>query len=232
MTPTSKERVGYPTQKPLKLLERILLAATNPGDTILDPFCGCGTAVVAAERLGRKWIGIDITHIAITTIKDRLNDEFGMLANFNIQGEPVDLEGAEELAKNNRFQFQIWALSLLGMNYKKDYNSISKGADGGIDGIRYFENGKIGNLGKCIIQVKSGKVSVKDIRELNTVVDNESADLGVFVTLKSPTRNMKVEAARCGVFTDYKGNDFPKIGIVEVNDLLTHKIMPHNVFPE
>ncbi|WP_188455470.1 DNA methyltransferase [Virgibacillus oceani] len=231
LTPTSKERVGYPTQKPLKLLERIISASSNPGDVILDPFCGCGTAVVAAEKLGRKWIGIDITHIAITTIKDRLIDEFGLLADFNIQGEPVDIEGAEELAKTNRFQFQIWALSLLGMNYKEDYNSITKGADGGIDGIRYFENGKEGNLRKSIIQVKSGKVSVKDIRELNTVIDYESADMGVFVSLRPPTRNMVVEAARSGFFTDYKGNDFPKIRIVEVKDLLSHKIMPFNIFP-
>ncbi|MFC4558364.1 DNA methyltransferase [Virgibacillus kekensis] len=232
LTPTSKERVGFPTQKPVALLERIILATTDEDDVILDPFCGCGTAIVAAQRLKRKWIGIDVTHIAIHTIKERLNNEFGFLNDYKVDGEPIDIDGARELASNNRFQFQVWAVSLLGIDYKSDFNSLKKGADGGVDGVRYFQNGEIGNLKKCIIQVKSGKVSVKDIREFDSVIKRESAELGVFLTLKQPTKPMINEAASAGFFTNYRGIEYPVIGIVEVKDLLTHKIKPHNIFPD
>lgn len=232
LPPLSKERVGYPTQKPLALLEKIISATTNKGDIILDPFCGCGTAIVAAQKLERNWIGIDVTHIAITTIKDRLQSEFGMLNNYRVDGEPIDMEGAIELAINNRFQFQIWALSLLGINYKEDYNALKKGADGGIDGIRYFEDGEVGKLKKAIIQVKSGKVSVKDIRELMSVTEREGAEIGIFVTLQPSTKPMEHEAAGAGIFESYRNIQYPKIRIVKVEDLLNHRIMPHNIFPD
>lgn len=231
LPPMSNERVGYPTQKPLALLEKIITATSNKGDVILDPFCGCGTAIVAAQELDRNWIGIDVTHIAITTIKERLEEKFGLLNNYCIEGEPVDLDGAKTLANSDRFQFQIWALSLLGINYKNDYNSMQKGADGGVDGVRYFENGEVGKLKKCIIQVKSGKVSVKDIREMNTVIVRENAELGIFITLQSPTRPMIEEAANAGFFINHRGIAYPVISIVEVVDLLTHKVMFHNILP-
>ncbi|WP_088049422.1 DNA methyltransferase [Virgibacillus dakarensis] len=231
LPPMSKERVGYPTQKPLALLNRIISATTNKGGVVLDPFCGCGTAIVSAQNLERNWIGIDITHIAITTIKARLDKEFGMLNNYSVAGEPIDLEGAKQLADNNRFQFQIWALSLLGINYKGDFNSIKKGPDGGVDGVHFFDDGEAGKLKKSIIQVKSGKVSVKDIRELNTVIERENGAAGVFVILQPPTRAMVKEAAGTGLFTNYKGEKYPFITIVEVNDILLHKILPSNIFP-
>jgi len=124
LTPTSTERVGYPTQKPLPLLERIIKTSTNKGDIVLDPFCGCGTAIVACEKLERHWIGIDVTHIAIKTINDRLKKNFKTVSPYVVRGEPIDLKGAQELAKNDRFQFQIWALSLLGIT-----GGMKKGAD-------------------------------------------------------------------------------------------------------
>ncbi|GAA0607678.1 hypothetical protein GCM10009001_26250 [Virgibacillus siamensis] len=232
LPPMAKERVGYPTQKPLALLNRIIKSSSNKGDVILDPFCGCGTAIVSAQNLERNWIGIDITHIAITTIKDRLDKEFGMANNYEIAGEPIDIEGAKQLAENSRFQFQIWSLSLLGINYKDDFNSIKKGPDGGIDGIRFFYDGDGGKFKKSIIQIKSGKVSVKDIRELNAVVERENAATGVFVTLNPPTRNMINEAAGAGIFRNYKEKEYPFITIVKISDLLLHKILPRNIFPD
>ncbi|NOV01455.1 DNA methyltransferase [Paenibacillus planticolens] len=136
----------------------MIKSATNPGDIVLDPFCGCGTAIVAAERLGRKWIGIDITHITITTIKERLHKEFGLLLKPNkVTGEPFDLDGAVDLANRDKYQFQLWSLHLLGIT------SCKKGADGGVDGIHYFED-RVGKLKKCVASVKSGKVSVRDVR--------------------------------------------------------------------
>jgi site-specific DNA-methyltransferase (adenine-specific) len=232
LPPMSKERVGYPTQKPEALLERIIMSCTNEGDVILDPFCGCGTAIVAAQKLNRNWIGIDITHIAITTIKERLNEKFGLLNNYKIDGEPVDLDGAKELAFKDRFQFQIWALSLLGINYKDDFNTLRKGADGGVDGVRYFRDGDISKLKKCIVQIKSGNVSVKDIREFNSVIGRENARMGMFITLKEPTRPMIKEAAEAGLFVDHTKKRHPKIQIVRVKDILNHRIMPHQIFPD
>ncbi|HEX7065725.1 MAG TPA: DNA methyltransferase, partial [Bacillales bacterium] len=211
-----KERVGYPTQKPLALLERIIKSCTQENDIVLDPFCGCGTAIVGAEKLKRKWIGIDITHLAITVIRERLNDVFGFMPSYISKGEPVDLDGAYDLANNDRFQFQIWALALLGIR-----TEMKKGADGGVDGVQYFENGK--ELKKCIIQVKSGKVSVKDVRELHSVVLRENGETGLLVTLKPPTRNMVKEASTYGLYQTNRNESFPVIQIVEVKELLKHE---------
>jgi site-specific DNA-methyltransferase (adenine-specific) len=223
----AKERLGYPTQKPLALLERVILAASNPGDIVLDPFCGCGTAIIAAERLDRKWIGIDVTHIAITIIKERLHKEFGIHLKPNkVTGEPYDLDGAIDLATRDRYQFQIWALSLLGIN-----NSMKKGADGGIDGIHYFEGG-IGRIKKCIAQVKSGKVSVRDIRELHGVVEREKAELGLLLTLNAPTKNMIQEAISFGIYESSKGKQYPVIQIVEVSGLINHSQFLYTLLPE
>ncbi|WP_175615757.1 DNA methyltransferase [Piscibacillus halophilus] len=230
LAPMSKERVGYPTQKPLALLDRIIKVGSNEGDLVLDPFCGCGSAIVSAQNNNRKWIGIDVTHIAITTIKERLNNNFNLLNDYTVHGEPIDIEGAIELSQNNRFQFQIWALSLIGINYADDYNSIKKGPDGGVDGVRYFEKGN-GVLSKAIIQVKSGKVGVKDIREFNAVIEKENAAIGVFITLKTPTKNMVSEAAGAGTFNHVDGKIYPKISIVTIEDLLKHSHLHNAIFP-
>lgn len=216
--PMSKERIGYPTQKPLSLLERIITACSNKNDIILDPFCGCGTAIVAAEKLGRKWIGIDITHLAITTIKDRLLNDFGFAITYTTKGEPIDLDGAKQLALNNRLEFQKWALSLIGI---RNTSGMKKGADGGIDGIKYFEDRDTHTLKKGIVQVKSGKVSVKDIRELHSVTEREQALLGLLITLNAPTRNMLQEAAGYGLISTSNGRKYPKIQIIKIEELLS-----------
>lgn len=175
----------------------------------------CGTAIVASEKLDRKWIGIDITHLAITTIRNRLLKIFGFIPSYNSKGEPIDLDGAYDLANNDRFQFQIWALSLLGIK-----TEMKKGADGGIDGIQYFEDAR--QIKKCIIQVKSGKVSVRDVRELHSVVQREKGQIGLLVTLNQPTRNMIKEASTYGLYESNDGDRFPLIQNVEIKDLLNH----------
>lgn len=227
ITPMSKERIGYPTQKPLALLERIIAACSNKNDIILDPFCGCGTAIVAAEKLGRNWIGIDVTHLAITTIKDRLLNDFGFAITYTVKGEPIDLEGARKLAVDNRLEFQKWALSLIGI---RNTSGMKKGADSGIHGVKYFEDGDVHILIKGVVQVKSGKVSVKDIRELHSITEREKASLGLLMTLNEPTRNMLQEAAGYGLYMSSKGKKYPKIQIAKIEDLLSHN-KQNELFP-
>src|SRR5204863_5099389 len=132
----AKERLGYPTQKPLALLERIINTSSNPGDVVLDPFCGCGTAVHAAQKLDRQWIGIDITYLAINLIKRRLKDAFGEEIEFEEKGQPTDFASAKRLAELDKFQFQHWALSLIGARPLKE--GVGIGADRGVDGLLYF----------------------------------------------------------------------------------------------
>jgi DNA methylase len=134
----AQERLGYPTQKPVALLERILKTSSNPGDLVLDPFCGCGTTIHAAQKLGRAWIGIDITHLAISLIERRLKDAFPGIA-FEVHGTPKDLESAIDLARRDKYQFQWWAVSLVDA---RPYGGKKKGADGGIDGILFFRSDK------------------------------------------------------------------------------------------
>ena len=134
----AQERLGYPTQKPEALLERILRTSSNPGDVVLDPFCGCGTTIAAAQKLGRAWIGIDVTHLAIGLIKTRLRDAFGDLARYNVVGEPTTTEDAARLAEDEPYQFQAWALGLVGA---RPAGGVKKGADKGIDGRLYFHDG-------------------------------------------------------------------------------------------
>jgi DNA methylase/Restriction endonuclease len=175
----AQERLGYPTQKPLPLLERILQASSNEGDVLLDPFCGCGTAIHAAQKLGRQWIGIDITHLAISLIEKRLNDAFPGI-QYDVHGTPKDLAGAQALAEQDKYQFQWWAVSLVNA---VPYGGKKKGADTGIDGLIYFKpDGK--HTEKAIVSVKGGgSVSVPMILDLAHVVDREQAKIGVFVTL-------------------------------------------------
>ena len=218
IAPTAKERVGYRTQKPEALLERIIKASSNEGDVVLDPFCGCGTAVAVAERLGRRWIGIDITHLAINLIKGRLKDNFPEIELKAAVGEPVDLAGAEALALQNRYQFQWWALSLIGA---RPFGDKKKGADTGIDGFYYFNDA--GETKKAVVQVKSGKVGVSQIRELNAVVAREKAEMGFFLTLKTPTAAMKEAATGEGFYLDSFGNKYPKLQLFTIEELLNNK---------
>jgi len=221
----AKERLGYPTQKPLKLLERIIESSSNEGDVVLDPFCGCGTTIDAAQALNRKWIGIDVTHLAIALIRWRLESRFGPKLDYELHGEPADTSGARALAELDRYQFQWWAVSLVGA-YPLD-DKKKKGADGGVDGVIRFVADK-GETGKVIVQVKSGNVGVKDIKELRTTISNSKANIGLFVCLEEPTKPMRVEAAIAGKFhSETWQADFPVIQILTIEELLHGKKPNH-----
>jgi site-specific DNA-methyltransferase (adenine-specific) len=226
-----KELLGYPTQKPEALLERILNASSEEGGVVLDPFCGCGTTITAAQKTKRSWIGIDVTHLAINLIKWRLKHMFSLepRKDYKVIGEPEDLAGAMELASQNRYQFQWWATSLIDA---RPYGDKKKGSDTGIDGFIYFNVDK-DKFGKGIVSVKSGKVSVKDIRDLGHVMDREKAEISIFVTLQSPTRDMVKEAVSKGLYrSPISGEDYQRIQIFTVEDLLGGKKpdIPHQVF--
>jgi site-specific DNA-methyltransferase (adenine-specific) len=214
----AQERLGYPTQKPLALLERIISASSNEGDIVLDPFCGCGTAVHAAQKLRRTWIGIDITHLAISLIEKRLKDAFPRIV-FDVHGTPKDLEGAAALAEQDKYQFQWWAVSLVNA---VPYGGKKKGADSGIDGFIYFKpDGK--TTEKAIVSVKGGgNVSVPMIRDLAHVVDREKAKIGVFITLAEPTKPMQTEAVKTGYYETPYGK-YPKIQLLTIAELFAGK---------
>lgn len=222
----SKERLGYPTQKPETLLEKIIHASSNKGDVILDPFCGCGTTIAVAERLERKWIGIDITHLGIAAIKSRVAEHFPN-AKFKTIGEPEDLDAAKQLAHEDRYQFQWWALSLIKGAKPSGGDGVSrigkKGADRGIDGFINFRDDYTGQYKKVLIQVKSGHVNSSMIRDLKGAVQRENAAMGVFVTLENSTKDMRLEADTAGFYhsVGYKKN-YPKIQISPIHDLLTN----------
>src|SRR5712692_3645931 len=185
------ERLGYPTQKPLALLERIIEASSNPGDIVLDPFCGCGTAIAAAQKLGRKWIGIDITHLSIAIMKSRLATMFPGI-KFNVIGEPTDIGSARQLAHEDRYQFQFWATSLIRakpLGAQEGSKIGKKGSDKGIDGVIAFVEGG-GSVKRVLVQVKSGHVKSGDIRDLIGTVQREQAAIGIFITLEEPSRDM------------------------------------------
>jgi DNA modification methylase len=215
----AKERLGYQTQKPEALLERIIKASSNEGDTILDPFCGCGTAIIAAQKLNRKWIGIDITHLAIGLMKWRLRNMVPMPV-YKVIGEPKDLAGAIELAEQNKYQFQWWAVSLIG---GQPYGERKKGADTGIDGYLYYMDEK-DKIKKAIISVKGGKsTNVSMIRDLGHVIEREKADIGVFVSLEKPTRPMLEESAMMGFYHSPLGKDYPRIQVLTIEEILQGK---------
>ena len=219
INPVAAERLGYPTQKPEALLERIIQASSNEGDVVLDPFCGCGTAIAAAQKLNRQWIGIDITHLAITLIKKRLRDAFGdeIRDSYEVVGEPVDLEGAKALAEQDKWQFQWWALGQVDARPEEQ----KKGMDRGIDGRRTFFEGKERRPEQIIISVKGGGISSKDVRDLNGTIIREKAAIGLFITLKKPTREMIKEAAAAGFYTsDYSGTEHPRLQILTIEELL------------
>jgi DNA modification methylase len=216
------ERLGYPTQKPKALLDRIVRASSNEGDTVLDPFCGCGTAVEVAQQLSRHWIGIDITHLAIGLIKKRLDDAFGedVRKTYEVIGEPIDVKGAESLAKDDPYQFQWWALSLVGARPLEK----KKGADQGIDGRLYFHDEKGGKSKQIIISVKGGRVQAAFVRDLRGVIDREKAEIGVLISMEPPTRPMLKEAAEGGFYKPPGLVDrYPRIQILSVAGLLDGK---------
>jgi site-specific DNA-methyltransferase (adenine-specific) len=218
----AQERLGYPTQKPETLLERIINASSNEGDLILDPFCGCGTTINVAERLNRRWIGIDITHLAIALMRHRLNDTFGTeLSEYEVIGDPKDLASAKALAEHDRYQFEWWALSLVDGRPAQDKK---KGSDSGIDGyINFFDDGS-GKAKKIIIQVKSGHITTSQIRDLKAVVARENAVIGAFITLQEPTKPMLKEALEAGYYAPEhlaKKHTAPKIQILTIEDLLS-----------
>lgn len=219
----SSERLGYPTQKPLALLERIVEASSSPGDVVLDPFCGCGTSVAAAQKLGRQWIGIDITHLSIALMKYRLQEMFPE-ATFQTVGEPESTAAARYLAEHDRFQFEWWALSLVKARPAGGESGSKrgkKGADRGIDGVITFVDDHTGQPKRILIQVKSGKVSSRDIRDLVGTVKREKAAMGAFLTLESPTRDMTTEAVSAGFYESPGWNQtYPKIQLLTIEELL------------
>ncbi len=211
----AQERLGYPTQKPLALLERIISASSNPGDVVLDPFCGCGTTVHAAQKMDRRWIGIDVTHLAIGLVKRRLIDAFPQ-AQFDILGVPKDAGAAEALAEADKHQFQLWALSVVEA---QPYKGGRKGADGGVDGYIYFKpDGK--TTEKAVVSIKGGRnVGVTMIRDLIATIERDKAKVGILLSLAEPTREMKKEAAAAGLYKTDMHGDFPRIQILTIADL-------------
>ena len=203
----AQERLGYPTQKPESLLERIIKASSNEGDLVLDPFCGCGTTVQVAQRLNRRWIGIDITHLAIGLIKKRLSDAFGseIKNTYEIIGEPTDYAGAAQLAEEDKYQFQWWALGQVGARPTDQ----KKGADRGIDGRLYFHDDDSGKSKQIIFSVKAGGVSVPQVRDLVGVLAREKAEIGVFLCFEPPTKPMLKEAAEAGFYKSADGTTYP-----------------------
>jgi len=255
----AQERLGYPTQKPVALLERIIQASSNPGDVVLDPFCGCGTTIDAAEKLGRQWIGIDVTQLAISLIKNRLVDTYGSRLKFvngpskppergvhaastserepaskrlksrppetlslvHIIGEPTTPNEAATLAEQDKYQFQWWALGLVGARPVEQ----KKGADHGIDGkILFRDDPKAPRPEQIIIQVKGGKTGVKDVRDLRGVLDREQAAIGILISLQPPTGPMETEAAGAG-FYQHKVNQlkYPRLQLRTVKELMAGK---------
>lgn len=218
--------LGYPTQKPEVLLERIISASSNKGDVVLDPFCGCGTAIAAAQKLERRWVGIDITHLAIKLIKGRLADAFGerVADTYKVIGEPTDIDGARALAEQDKYQFQYWALGIAHPQARPEVRQQKKGADKGIDGrMNLVDAG--GNVAEVIFSVKGGHVNVAQVRDLRGVIEREGAAIGVFICLEEVTGPMRREAADAGFFTPkvVGASKHPRLQILTIQELLDGK---------
>ena len=218
------ERLGYPTQKPEALLERIIQASSNEGDVVLDPFCGCGTAVAVAERLGRRWTGIDVTHLAISLMKSRLHDTFGtQLSEYDVVGVPQDIESARALAleseHDGRYQFEYWALGLVDARPGHDRR---RGADAGVDGYINFFDDESGKAKTVLVQVKSGHVQRNIIATLKGDMEREQAEMGLLVTLEPPTGPMVQEAAAAGFYVPehFPDRQYPRVQIATIEELL------------
>ena len=213
----------YPTQKPESLLERVIIASSNEGDVVLDPFCGCGTAVAVAERLKRRWVGIDVTHLAISLMKHRLHDTFGSeLSEYSVIGLPEDVSSARALATESehdgRYQFEYWALGLVDARPATG----RKGADSGIDGYINFFDDNSGKARRIIVQVKSGHVNRGMIATLKGDMEREDAAIGIFITLEQPSEPMNQEAIAAGFYEpeSLPGNRYPKVQILTIEQLL------------
>lgn len=228
----SKEKLGYPTQKPLALLERIIQTSSNSGDVVLDPFCGCGTTIDAAQKLGRKWVGVDITYLAIDLIEKRLRATYGdeVRETFEVRGVPREIEAAQRLFKQNAFDFERWAVSLVS----GEPNQKQVG-DKGIDGvIRFYLNEKK-ETGEALVSVKGGaQLNPAMVRDLRGTVERRGAAMGVFVCMNQPTKGMVEEAQHSGSFTyEFSGASFPRIQLITVAELLHGKrpAMPTPILP-
>ncbi len=220
----AQERLGYPTQKPLVLLERIINASSNPGDVVLDPFCGCGTAVHAAEKLGRRWIGIDITHLSIALIEKRMHDAFPGIA-FEVEGRPKDLDSALQLALRDKHEFQKWAVTHVG---GQPWRGGQKGPDGGIDGLIFFNGfdakAEKSSHEKAIISVKGGlNKNVNDVASLVETIGREKAALGILLAAALPTKQMEARAAAAGFYDPGTGVAVPRIQIITLAELFAGK---------
>ncbi len=213
------ERLGYPTQKPETLLERIILASSNEGDVVLDPFCGCGTTIAVAQRLGREWIGIDITYAAIAVMKKRLSDAFGEASSPEVIGEPRSLPDAAQLAHDDAYQFQWWALDLVGARPVEE----KKGADKGVDGRLFFYDDDSGKVKQIIFSVKSGGLKPENVRDLRGTVEREKAEMGCLLSMEKPTRHMRAEAASGGFYKSPWGTSHCRIQLLTVGELLEGK---------
>jgi len=211
--------MGYPTQKPVALLERIIAASSNPDDVVFDPFCGCGTAVVAAEKLGRKWIGMDITFIAIDLMVSRLAGDFGLRErkDYDVKGDPKDAYSARKLFEESPKQFEIWAVRFVA-----GVPQPEKSADKGVDGKVYFQDLE-GDLQFAVCQVKGGHLTPTLIRDFAHVIDRDKAALGFFICLEKPTRGMYSEAEESGFYTAPSGRKIPKLQIRTIKELVEAK---------
>ena len=216
----ARERRGYRTQKPMRLLERVIEASSNPGDLIVDPFCGCGTAIDAAQTLGRRWVGIDITHLSIGLIKHRVADRYGpdIASTYRVVGEPTTVDDARVLAREDPFQFQAWALGLVGARVA---GSDKKGGDKGIDGRLYFHLGD-GETRQIILSVKAGSLVPSYLDALWGVIEREAADIGVLISFNEPTSGMRARAAEAG-FIDTPWGKYPRLQMRTVGELLAGK---------
>jgi site-specific DNA-methyltransferase (adenine-specific) len=218
---TSAERLGYPTQKPLALLERIIRASTDEGGVVLDPFCGCGTTIEAAQRLNRQWIGIDIAVHSIKVIEARLRENFGDVVRYTEEGIPKDFESAARLASQNKYQFQWWANYLFNPHTLREQK---KGKDRGVDGELFFPNGPGKPWGRMLTSVKGGEnVGPAMVRDFAGALAREKADMGLFICLHRPTREMIKEAAAAGIASTIHGR-IPKLQIVAIEDWFENKL--------
>ncbi len=215
----AKERLGYPTQKPVPLLERIIKASSNKGDVVFDPFCGCGTTIYAAEKTGREWIGCDIAILAVKLIREVLTEKYRLTEGkeFSVDGIPVSVEQAQELFARDPFQFQHWAVERAG-----GFPMQKKVADKGIDGRMYFETQDA--MREMVISVKGGNtVRPSEVRELRGVLEREAnAELAGFISMKEPSKAMREEAGRAGKYC-YNGVSYDRIQFLTVKDMLVDK---------
>jgi len=226
--------VGYPTQKPVALMERILNLATDKGDVVLDPFCGCGTTIDAAIKLERRWLGIDITYIAVGLIQARLKDTYGaeIVTTYRVEGIPRDLPGAQALFEQSPFDFERWAVTLAeGTPNQKQVG------DRGIDGVIQFPNDARGKVapGRVLVSVKGGRsVNPGMVRDLVGTVQSQQAEMGVLITMAQPTSGMVEAADHSGTYTwPVNGQTFPRVQVITVSDLLNFRRpkMPPSLAP-